>query len=319
MESWRNYLNEEEELQKKVIFMAGAPGAGKSTVIDKLGLQDMEIINPDEFYEPALEKCGLGKNIKKIKEDYTAARASLKEALKEILAEEEPQNGWSHETLLDMYEDAMKEIGESRWELDLKVAKKQYDEKRERVVVQVQCFNQAQKDAKTKQAKITQGEKSFIIDGTGGRFAVIRNQKDNLEATGYNTAMIFVDLPLQTAIDRQERRGEEGGRTLDSRAIERSWLSVDKNRDPYQELFGDTFFHITATDEEMDENIAEVKPKVDAFLSQMNEDFQSELKPRLHKQMRVLLHQGGNQTSGPFNKKAPIDYRGSKPPGAPGG
>jgi len=47
--------------------------------------------------------------------------------------------------------------------------------------------------------------------------------------------------------------------------------------------------------------------------------FQVKLKPRLLKQMKRLLRHGGNQDSGPFKKKAPIDYRGSAPPGAPGG
>tara|TARA_R110002073_G_scaffold214142_2_gene374564 strand:+ start:141 stop:575 length:435 start_codon:yes stop_codon:yes gene_type:complete len=47
--------------------------------------------------------------------------------------------------------------------------------------------------------------------------------------------------------------------------------------------------------------------------------FQAKLKPRLLKQMKRLLTHGGNQDSGPFKEKAPIDYRGSAPPGAPGG
>jgi len=47
--------------------------------------------------------------------------------------------------------------------------------------------------------------------------------------------------------------------------------------------------------------------------------FQVKLKPRLIKQMKRLLTHGGNQDSGPFKEKAPIDYRGSAPPGAPGG
>ena len=47
--------------------------------------------------------------------------------------------------------------------------------------------------------------------------------------------------------------------------------------------------------------------------------FQVKLKPRLIKQMKRLLRHGGNQDSGPFKEKAPIDYRGSAPPGASGG
>ena len=49
------------------------------------------------------------------------------------------------------------------------------------------------------------------------------------------------------------------------------------------------------------------------------ESFQKKLKPRLKKQMIRLLRHGGNKSSGPYKKKAPIDYRGSAPPGAAGG
>jgi len=48
--------------------------------------------------------------------------------------------------------------------------------------------------------------------------------------------------------------------------------------------------------------------------------FQQKLKPRLHKQMKLLLRHGKNKTKAkPFGQKAPIDYRGSAPPGASGG
>ncbi len=78
MESWRQHLSEQETVSPKVIFMAGAPGAGKSTVIDRLGLQTLDIINPDDFYEPMLDQAGLGKNIAKIKDDFKTARTELK-------------------------------------------------------------------------------------------------------------------------------------------------------------------------------------------------------------------------------------------------
>ena len=321
MESWRKHINEAERGGGKVIFMAGAPGAGKSTVIDKLDLGGIEIINPDEFYEPALEKCGLGKNIRKIKEDYFDARHKLKDILKDVLFLQEPEDGWQHEELMQMLQNAFEseEAADDRSYMhQLEIIKDKYEEERARIITQANCFNQAQRDAKTKQAELAEEGKSFIVDGTGGRFAVIRNQKDQLEESGYDTAMIFVEIPLESAISRQDFRGQEGGRTLDTKAIEKSWGAVNKNMEPYQELF-DNFFRVSASDEEMEESIVDIKPQVDAFLAQVNEDFQSELKPRLHKQMKRLLRHGGNQDSGPFHKKAPIDYRGSKPPGAPGG
>jgi len=319
MESWRGYISEDQD-SPKVIFMAGAPGSGKSTVIDRLGLDTLEIINPDEFYEPALEKAGLGKNIAKIKEDFLQARQDFKDLLSEILQIVEPEDGWSHDILADMYESAMDEANEDRTFIhNLKTTREKYETERAKIVEQAKLFNQARDSAKEKQRSAAEQSQSFIVDGTGGRFGVIRNQKEELEDQGYDVGMIFVDIPLEDALTRQQKRLEAGGRSLDPKAVEKSWNAVNKNLESYRELFGDNLFRIVATDEEMDASIAEEGERLSAFLGGLEEDFQSELKPRLQKQMARLLRHGGNKDSGPFDEKAPIDYRGSKPPGAPGG
>lgn len=345
MESWRRYLNEsgfgegtppDGEFYKKqikyleednggrpkVIFMSGAPGSGKTTVINKLGLENMEIINPDEFYEPALEKAGLGKNIRKIKEDYLVVRDELKEVLSDILRLEEPEDGWSHDILMEMYDDALKSVGDLRSAVyNLETIKERYDEVREKIVTQGKIFAQAQKDAKSKQADVADQGKSFIIDGTGGFFARIRNQKAQLEEMGYDTAMVFVDIPLEIAIDRQEQRGREGGRTLDARAIEKSWTAVNKNLEPYQELFEDNFFHVSGVDEEMDESVAEAQSKLSRFMAgqQLNEaDWQKWVRANYNKQVGAYTRGGNNKTKPSGWKEAPVSYRGA-PPGAPGG
>lgn len=319
MESWRGYLNEEQQ-SPKAIFMAGAPGSGKSTVIDKLGLDTLEIINPDEFYEPALEKSGLGKNIAKLKEDFLQARQDFKELLSEILNLVEPEDGWNHEVLGELYDSAMEEAnGDQTFVHNLKTIRNKYDAHRAKIVQQAKLFSQARNSAKEKQQAAAAEGQSFVVDGTGGRFGVIRNQKQALEEQGYDVGMIFVDIPLEDSLARQQKRLEAGGRALDPKAIEKSWNAVNKNLEPYGELFGDNLFRIVATDDEMDASIAEEGERLSAFLGGLEEDFQSELKPRLQKQMTRLLRHGGNKDSGPFDKEAPIDYRGSAPPGASGG
>ena len=318
MESWRKFLNEEDSFGGKAIFMAGAPGAGKSTVIDKLGLENMEVINPDEFYEPALEKAGLGKNIAQIKADFTEARQELKDLLGDKLKLEEPESGWSHDELVNMYQDALDQGGDTH---GLKDAKEKYDEEREKIVAQAKLFAQARKDAKEKQALTVEGGGSFIIDGTGGQFGVTRNQKAKLEEVGYDVGMIFVDVPLETAIGRQVSRGAEGGRSLDTKAIEKSWGAVNKNIGPYQELFGDNFFHIIATNEEMDDSIAEAQPEISRFMTgqQLNEaDWQKWVRANYNRQVGAYTRGGKNKTKPRGWKLAPISYRGA-PPGAAGG
>jgi predicted ABC-type ATPase len=319
MESWRGYLNEGQE-SPKAIFMAGAPGSGKSTVIDKLGLDTLEIINPDEFYEPALEKAGLGKDIAKIKEDFLQARLDFKDLLTKILQIVEPEEGWKHDILADMYESAMDESnGDRTFIHNLETTREKYETERAKIVQQAQLFNQARTSAKEKQLSAAEEGQSFIVDGTGGRFGVIRNQKQALEDQGYDVGMIFVDIPLEDALARQQSRLGAGGRGLDPKAVEKSWNAVNKNLEPYRELFGDNLFRIIATDDEMDASIAEEGERLSVFLGGLEEDkFQDKLKHRLHKQMTRLLRHGGNKDSGPFDEEAPIDYRGSAPPGAGG-
>jgi predicted ABC-type ATPase len=319
MESWRGYLNEDQE-SPKAIFMAGAPGSGKSTVIDKLGLDTLEIINPDEFYEPALEKAGLGKDIAKIKENFLQSRQDFKDLLSEVLELAEPEDGWSHDVMMEMFESAMAESNDDRTFIhNLQTTRDKYEANRAKIVQQAKLFNQARTSAKEKQLTAAAEGQSFVVDGTGGRFGVIRNQKQALEEQGYDVGMIFVDIPLEDSLARQQKRLEAGGRALDPKAVEKSWNAVNKNLEPYRELFGDNLFRIVATDDEMDASIAQEGERLSAFLGGLEEDFQSELKPRLQKQMTRLLRHGGNKDSGPFDEEAPIDYRGSAPPGAAGG
>jgi hypothetical protein len=317
------YLEEEVQGNPKVIFMAGAPGSGKSSVIEALGLEGVEIVNPDIFYEPALEKAGLGLNLEKIKNDYLDARDELKELLKTILGLEEPEKTWPHDEMMGMYQNAVEQaqvVNDPVLNDDVKEAKEKYDYHRERVVTNGKLFAQTQKDAKGYQATLTEEGRSFIIDGTGGVFGRIRNQKKQLESLGYETAMIFVDTPLQIAIDRQDKRGAENGRSLGSKSVEKSWNAVNKNKIPYESLFNN-FFLVKGTEEEMPESVASARPALSQFLSgqQLNEaDWQKWVRANYNKQVGAYTRGGNNKTRPSGWKDAPISYRGA-PPGATGG
>ena len=52
LENWRKYLTEETSCgDSLVVFMAGGPGSGKSSVISGLGLDNFVVLNPDDDFE----------------------------------------------------------------------------------------------------------------------------------------------------------------------------------------------------------------------------------------------------------------------------
>ena len=137
MESRRKYLAEETESPKKVIFMAGAPGVGKSYVREKLGLNklpqfqhevkdektgkkrmELNVIDPDKIYVPLLKKelppLGVPEedaaNVEKLTSEYVRARRALKELVGQILNLTEPEEGWSAEDLESKYAEAHEKL-----------------------------------------------------------------------------------------------------------------------------------------------------------------------------------------------------------------
>ena len=59
----------------KVIFMAGAPGSGKSTVIRNLGLGNrLELINPDDQYEETMRAEGVPMDRAALLDTYSPIR-----------------------------------------------------------------------------------------------------------------------------------------------------------------------------------------------------------------------------------------------------
>lgn len=103
----------------------------------------------------------------------------------------------------------------------------------------MKAFNRARSLTKKQRETFIDGRLGLVIDGTGGSFGAIRNQKKRLEDLGYDAFMVYVDTELDTAIDRNIRRGEAGGRRLRDKDLMRSWKAVNKNKELHEELFGD--------------------------------------------------------------------------------
>jgi dephospho-CoA kinase len=83
-----------------------------------------------------------------------------------------------------------------------------------------------------------QGRLGLVIDGTGRDSAKIIKQKSLLEQTGYETAMVFVNTDLETAIERDKERT----RSLGEDQVTKMWKSVQRNIGTFQRTFGRNFY-----------------------------------------------------------------------------
>ena len=229
-------LIEGEEVPK-VIFMAGGPGSGKSTVIRRLGLgRSLEVINPDDHYEESLKKENIPMNRESILKKYAPIKKQYEEAV---------------------------ESG------NLKLANKletEYLELKKLLSKSMTLFNQARKLSKEKQQQKMNAEEGYLVDGTGGNYGEISKQVNKLKSLGYEVAMIYIDIPKETSVSRDSARGNIGGRSIGRKSVESSWDAVNKNKSAYENLFHDNLFYIDASEENFEKSINDISSKVNAFL-----------------------------------------------------
>lgn len=94
------------------------------------------------------------------------------------------------------------------------------------------------------QAGYMKGRLGLVIDGTGKDYDKIKKQKDKLEAMGYETAMIFVNTDLDTALNRNRLRA----RSLPDNEVESMWKGVQGNIGKFQSAFKSKMFVIDNSD-----------------------------------------------------------------------
>lgn len=226
---------------KKMIFMAGAPGSGKSTVLKQIGIIDQfSIINPDDWYEPFLIDAGISLNVGEFTQRYFDIIAAIKEG---------------------------KEAGLDTTELEEKRA-----ELRPTMSENMKLFSRARKLAAMEAARLSTEGKDFIIDGTGGNFRQIANLNLAYRDLGYLTAMIYVSIPEETSVQRNDDRGKQGKRRIHPSAVRKSHQSVSSNLQSYSDLFGSNFFAIdnSGSFEEYQNNIEKARESIEVFLNPSN-------------------------------------------------
>ena len=124
-------------------------------------------------------------------------------------------------------------------------------------------MGQAQKDTKEKYSKLSQERKNIIIDGTGAAINPVVKKKEELEALGYETFMIMIWVSPITSLERNVKRGVDGGRSLLPQIVLRTWRDVNKNIDEYRRIFGDKFVLINNNPEvpETEYNVEDIKKR----------------------------------------------------------
>ncbi len=96
---------------------------------------------------------------------------------------------------------------------------------------------------------LVSGRLGLIIDGTAKNPKVIQDIKTRLEAHGYETMMVFVDVSLDTSMKRAETRANDRsspdfGRSIDPEFIKTTYKRIQDGADQLKTLFGHNFFTI---------------------------------------------------------------------------
>ena len=99
-----------------------------------------------------------------------------------------------------------------------------------------------------KEERFIKGRLGLVIDGTGKDPEKIKAQAKKLKEIGYDTAMIFVNTDLDTAIKRDAMRS----RTIGEKEATKYWKLVQSNVGAFQQMFGKSKFLVVDNSEGKD-------------------------------------------------------------------
>ena len=128
----------------------------------------------------------------------------------------------------DTYEELLKSSG-----IGMKLANMSPDELKK----SGELMGQARKATDAKLQDATKNAKNLLIDSVGGSSKMLLKKKAELEALGYETAMIMTYVSPITSLERNKQRD----RSLLPSIVIRSWSDVNTNIDAYRQAFGDDF------------------------------------------------------------------------------
>ena len=97
--------------------------------------------------------------------------------------------------------------------------------------------DKASTTTKNRESVYLKGRLGLVLDGTGKDYNKITTHAKLLKKMGYETAMIFVNTDLETALGRNKKRP----RTLPDDVVTKMWKDVQNNLGKFQNYFGANF------------------------------------------------------------------------------
>ena len=160
--------------------------------------------------------------------------------------------------LRDVNSDTSFERGLKQAGLSLKMPEDE-EEKRDAVRVHAKAITAKRQDMYIK------GRLGLVIDSTARDVKKIIKQKVLLEQLGYETAMVFVNTSLETALDRNRTRE----RSIPDKIVQDNHKVVRANMGKLQNAFGRTNFFIIDNDgdtKDLEKNTTKVFPRLQSFV-----------------------------------------------------
>jgi predicted kinase len=144
----------------------------------------------------------------------------------------------------DTYEELLKSSG-----IGMKLANMSPDELKK----SGELMGQARKATDAKLQDATKNAKNLLIDSVGGSSKMLLKKKAELEALGYETAMIMTYVSPITSLERNKQRD----RSLLPSIVIRSWRDVNTNIDTYRQAFDDDFTLVNLDPEDANKDFDE--------------------------------------------------------------
>ena len=143
---------------------------------------------------------------------------------------------------------------------------------------------------KARMENYVRGRLGVIIDGTGHKYQSIAKKKQRMEDLGYDCYMVFVNTPLEIALQRNLERD----RVVPEKIVRDSWHDVQQNLGGFQKLFGRNFLIVdnakTLDEDEAIKNFNQlVKQGVNRF---MKAPVKNSIGKKWIKRARLLKKQG---------------------------